>query len=203
MAEPKTKLADFHVAIRHFIKHLRYRVGNACTLEEIAEIKAKQQVEALPELYMAFLLAVGKSDKPMRMGYLYPEVLEFKNLAQMLLARYNPDMTLPNDAFVFVAYGSIDNPYWYFQYFLTSGHPIDPDVYEMRDTYTSPQLSKRQDRSFAVSDHQQHLLHTFSSTFIPVRIDGGDPKSRFEDNQWITRIKKLHNITIPKALEAN
>jgi hypothetical protein len=96
-----------------------------CSLEEIDEIKRRQDVTLLPQFYEDYLLILGKQAGNLDIGSdcFYPRLLVLKEWANELLEENNAHFKLPPDAFVIMMHQG-----YQFLYFLTQRQIDDPPV---------------------------------------------------------------------------
>ncbi len=83
------------------------------TAGEIEQIENKFQIK-LPEIYRQYLLKMGESSGDFNSGsdFWYPEILDFRQVAEVLLAKHLPEFKLPVSAFVFGMHQGYQ--FWYF-----------------------------------------------------------------------------------------
>jgi hypothetical protein len=99
-----------------------------CSVEEIEQLKTIQGVTNLPQLYIEFLLSMGKKMGKFFTGasmtYWSMQYMNFKKEARLLLAENSINFDLPENVYIFL----IHNGY-IFMYFDTSLKDYDPLVY--------------------------------------------------------------------------
>lgn len=97
-----------------------------CTPYEVDSVVAAQRVNALPELYIEFLLAMGRKAGNFLVGadFLYPKLLELKEYAYELLYEEGATFQLPDDTFIFLVHQG-----YQFFYFRTRDQAADPRIY--------------------------------------------------------------------------
>ncbi len=109
------------------------------TEDEIQDAMELQEVDRLPELYVAFLKVMGNgggefnSDTEMWLDSL-PDI---KSTAEDILEVDKVDFTLPKDAFVFLSYHG-----YQFMYFHTLSNDDDPPVYHYFEGQGTPPIKK-------------------------------------------------------------
>lgn len=111
-----------------------------CDLREIEELKERQGIKWLPQVYVDYLLTVGKQAGSLDVGTdcFYPVLLNLKEWATTLLEENGMPFSLPADAFIFWMHQG-----YQFTYFLTGDEVDDPPVFyyteDPEDTEEKPQ----------------------------------------------------------------
>lgn len=101
-----------------------------CSGAEIEIIKQAQKVERLPEIYIQFLLTMGKTAGGIVFrgsDYSYQYLLNLKRWAMELIEENDVSIQLPNDAFIFFMHQGYN-----FHFFHTNLGD-DPSVYYFHD----------------------------------------------------------------------
>ncbi len=146
-----------------------------CRNDEIEEIKRKQGVLRLPEIYIEFLSIFGRQAGYWYEGVdcFYPGLVNLKQSARDTLTFDKNPFQLPDDAFVFLDYDG-----YQFMYFHTSGTDDDPPVYLYEETGSFSQSDNIPQKSW------EHLSH-FLTSFIE-EAEGVDMQKKFLSEWNIT-----------------
>jgi len=114
----REKLIACQLALPHTLE--------GCTEEQIDEIKVKQRVNFLPEIYRQFLLWMGRNAGDLYLGsdYTCNRLLHLKDEANSDFERFGHTFRFADDVFVFMSHGGY--VYWYFD---TKDKNDDPSVY--------------------------------------------------------------------------
>ncbi|MEP7284747.1 MAG: SMI1/KNR4 family protein [Chloroflexota bacterium] len=148
---------------------------HGCSPQEINEMKARQGVNYLPDLYVEYLLVLGKEAGNLDVGSscFYPTLLELKGSAVNLLEENEFPFLLPDDAFVFFMHQG-----YQFLYFLTKDKLEDPPVfYYIED----PDL-----RSLMPQRKHEHLSEFL--TYFIVDVKGKEAQESFLEH-WKSQLK--------------
>lgn len=112
---------------------------NGCTTEEIENVKLRQGVKFLPDVYRQFLNEMGHQAGKLYYGsdYSYKAILSLKVDIQHDLEFFERNFKLPEGAVIFLSHQG-----YVFWYFDTTNEENDPPVYRFSDDVEAPIMVK-------------------------------------------------------------